>query len=212
MAEQWYVVEAETSNGRGDAALCARLDEFEITAWRPMKVVYRADRRARSRRPIHKKGEPRAVRDAPRFPPFVFVRCEMTDETRAGISAASTKGGTALVRRILCYAGTNTPAVIPDELIQFYRDYVPATGATVTAYELGQVVEITEGPLAGWCGQIESIDKRGTLTVGVDAYGRLMPVVIEVGHVRPSEMCLTKSPPGRAFKKVADPQRSAHLA
>lgn len=208
---QWYVIEALS---RADAAAVATLTELGVEAWRPMRTVYRADRRARSRRPIHKKGEPAAKRDAPRFPPFVFVKCEFDESgiKRAMIESAKTRWGEPLVRRFLCGAGTLEPAVIPSELIDFYRDFTPISGASVVCFEVGQIVEVTIGPFAGHLGAVASVDMRGWLWVDIELFGRSTPYFVEVEHVRPSEMCLTKSPPGRAFSRAANRDRLAQTA
>jgi hypothetical protein len=211
MSEQWHVIEAYPFC---DAAVEMRLNEMDgVESWRATETVYRADRRARSRRPIHKKGEPRAVRIKSRFAPFVFVKLALGEEPerRWEIERLATYGGDRLVQRFLCNAGTNEPAVIPAELIEFYRDFVPISGASPDCYVVGQRVTLADGPFRDFEGIVTIVDTRGWLWVDVAIFGRPTPVFIEVGHVRPSEMCLTKSPPGRTLKRAAD-HRSAQSA
>lgn len=42
-------------------------------------------------------------------------------------------------------------------------------------FELGQLVQVTSGPLALLCGRVERFDSRGRLSVDVEIFGRLTP-------------------------------------
>ncbi|WP_271572544.1 transcription termination/antitermination protein NusG [Bradyrhizobium sp. CCBAU 11386] len=46
-------------------------------------------------------------------------------------------------------------------------------------FELGQLVRVTSGPFAHFCGQVERFDSGGRLSVGLQIFGRLTPISVE---------------------------------
>jgi transcriptional antiterminator NusG len=50
-------------------------------------------------------------------------------------------------------------------------------------FAVGDLVRVTSGPFAQFCGLVERVDSRSRLSVGVDIFGRITPVEIEPGDV-----------------------------
>lgn len=213
MALRWYVVEAVQGKD-GQAADGLRDEGFEVC--HPMDVVYLAARRARSRRVMyhHYGAEPRvglrAKRWVSRFGRFFFVRVAMDDAARDRIVKVASKGGSPLVRRLLCYAGSNEPCVIRDEDVLFFATDKQERGACAPIiFNVGETVEILSGPFVTFEGVVEMVDKRGWLIVALSVFGRATPIRIKAAHVRRSEMCSTQSPPRRTSKDAPRMAQSA---
>jgi len=193
MAKRWYVIETVD---RRDEDATLRLCAAGFEAWRPVDVV-RSPRRPVGRRAAATRGEPRIERKISRFGRFVFLRVDLNACVRSAVLSV------ASVRRFLCFAGTDDPASVPDDLIAYYREHVPVRWPSLVVYQVGQVVEFTGGPFEGRAARVKRVDERGILSVELDVLGRATPIVVEVAHVRPSELLKAKPPPGRAFEEVA---------
>jgi transcription antitermination factor NusG len=172
----WYCLEA--IEGRTThAVLLLAVARMEV--WRPFVTKRAPDRRGRSKTP-----GPRKDRSYPRFGRYFFVRCDLTDSLFHEIRHAP------FIRGFLCASGTDKPHMIPDAEIEWLRDPVNLRERPIgweASFRKGQRVTICEDyPLwGGMSGIISAIDSRGAVKIDIDAkFGRAVPVVIEIGHVR----------------------------
>jgi len=182
MGEAWYVVETFPHK---DATVARRLsDDLEVTAFRPTVVAHRTARRARSRRPIGVRGEKRKEVLAPMFPPFVFVRCGLTDPLRWEIERLCSRGGEPLVRGFLTLAGTLEPASVPAEMITYYAEGKRAPTRASALLRVGDRVEIMDGPFQWLCGRVTRAEANGMAVVEIEGFGRAFPVLGEAWQFR----------------------------
>lgn len=170
----WYVVEA--FEGKDENAYL-RLVAGGFRAWRPVDVIRSSKRRGVKDRIV------RAEAKVPRFGRFIFVDVEMTDAVHSAILQ------TRNVMRFLCLAGSNEPSTIPAELIEFYKTHRPQKSDKAQAIKPKDVVRINAGPFSGFDAKVvEVVDKRGTLKIEANLFGRPTPLIIEVGHVEHVEL------------------------
>ncbi|WNV10111.1 transcription termination/antitermination protein NusG [Tardiphaga sp. 709] len=54
-------------------------------------------------------------------------------------------------------------------------------------FNTGQLVRVVDGPFAAFSGQIERLDSKGRLSVLVNIFGRLSPVVLDEGQIEPDD-------------------------
>lgn len=203
MAERWYVVEA--FEGR-DEDVALRLVAAGFKAWRPVHTV-----RSAVREPLARSGRlARRITKHPRFGRYLFLRVDLDNERRDYVVSAVTdmRGVKDFVRG----AGADAPAVVPDELIAFFREHRPerASASAIAAFAEGDVVRILAGPFEGLHGPIESIDKAGVVKVVIQIFGRPTPIPIEVGHVellvqgrRPPKSSTSKRCANRNLAQIA---------
>lgn len=168
--KRWYVVEAFEGK---DFDVCLRLAAAGFNVWRPIdeiKISRRWSGRTYDR-------VTRVIRKVPRFGRYLFVEVVMTDAIQWAIS--NTNG----VRGFVCAAGSSAPAVMPGELIDFYRNHAPGRDARAHSICKGDRVRILAGPFADHEGIVVDVDKRGTLRLDIYIFGRPTPLIIEVGYV-----------------------------
>jgi transcription antitermination factor NusG len=175
MTMQWYVVEAFEGK---DFDVALRLAAAGFNVWRPVDVV-RSGARWNGRKIA---GNRRLVRKVARFGRYLFVELEMTDAVRWAIS--TTPG----VFGFICFAGVSAPAIVPRNLIEFYRENLPERGACGKEVHKGDRIKIKDGPFAFCEGVVEDVDKRGILRVTIYIFGGPTPLIIEVGHVELVEL------------------------
>ncbi len=106
------------------------------------------------------------------FPGYVLVKMIVTDET--WYIVRNTRGVTGFV-------GTTTK---PVPLSQAEVDKLGVeTKEIVIDYSVGDSVKIVDGPLAGFIGQVEEIDKdKQKVKVRVSMFGRETSAEIEIGQ------------------------------
>lgn len=200
MGESWYVIEA--FEGR-DEDVALRLCAAGFKAWRPIDEVRTSvrDRATRSRRP-----QRRVVKRA-RFGRYLFLRADLSDFVMAAVR------GVRGVRDFVLAAGSESPAVVQDELIEFYRSFRPdrdRNKANAAIIKKADVVKILAGPFEGWEGRVEDIDKRGVARVLTNIFGRPTPLIIEVGHVELSGA--GRRPPTTSSSKRCSGHRLVQMA
>ncbi|MEA4912795.1 MAG: transcription termination/antitermination protein NusG [Oscillospiraceae bacterium] len=109
------------------------------------------------------------------FPGYVLVKMTMTDESWYVVR--NTRGVTGFV-------GTTTK---PIPLTQAEVDKLGVeTKEIVIDYAVGDNVKVAEGPLAGFIGTVEEIDReKQKVKVKVSMFGRETSAELEVGEVSP---------------------------
>lgn len=111
------------------------------------------------------------------FPGYVLVKMVMTDES--WYIVRNTRGVTGFV------GPTSTSKPVP--LSQKEVDALGVDeGASTMDYEVGDSVEILSGPLEGFIGLVESINRdAGKVNVKVSMFGRETPAELELAQVKP---------------------------
>ncbi len=109
------------------------------------------------------------------FPGYVLVKMTMTDESWYVVR--NTRGVTGFV-------GTTTK---PIPLTQAEVDKLGVeTKEIIIDYAVGDNVKVSEGPLAGFIGTVEEIDReKQKVKVKVSMFGRETSAELEVGEVAP---------------------------
>lgn len=193
---RWYVVEAREGK---DFDVCLRLSAAGFDVWRPVDRVRLTERRnvAGSERIIRREVK------RPRFGRYLFLRMEASFGRVFAISTAPGVVG------FLCYAGGETPAPMPEGLVEFYRNHAPERAEEHVEIRVGATVRVVMGPFAGACATVESIDRRGMLIIGVALFGRVTPVPMEAGYVELLEQG-PRPPTKQADKDRTTRRSSAH--
>jgi transcriptional antiterminator NusG len=201
-SRKWFVIETfPGKDGIVEMHACA----VGFLAFRPAEVI-RLRRNGSRYRDIDpatglSRGEKRRERVVPLFGNYVFINLEMSNNARDAVLHMSVNG-IPLVRRWLCYAGTDDPAQVPPELIEMLGTPISREDAAAGAafsYRVGQHVLIVMGPFDGVEGIVRQFDKRGNLIVEVEILGRATPLPLKVAHVRPRSLEAEPSA-GRASK------------
>jgi transcription antitermination factor NusG len=188
---KWFVI--ETFPGKDELA-SQRLQVIGFKAWWPTEVI-RVRRNGPSYRDIDPltgacRGEKRREKVVALFGNYVFINLEMNDDSRNAMLRMSVNGA-PLVRRWLCYAGTDEPAQMPVGLIEMLGAPISREDAAAGAafsYRIGQRVVIVMGAFAGVEGVVKQFDKRGNLVVEIELLGRATPLPLKVAHVRPRRL------------------------
>ena len=109
------------------------------------------------------------------FPGYVLVKMVMTDDS--WYIVRNTRGVTGFVG----------PSSKPVPLTEAEVDALGVdTRETSVDYKEGDSVEILSGPLEGFVGLVESIDKdKGKVNVKVSMFGRETPAELELAQVKP---------------------------
>lgn len=109
------------------------------------------------------------------FPGYVIVKMIMTDESWYAVR--NIRGCTGFV------GPSSKPIPLSDEEVEklgINKKLVEIS------YEVGDSVNIIDGPLAGYTGIVEQIDlEEGRLRVLVSMFGRETPTDLELGQVEP---------------------------
>ncbi|WP_330082465.1 transcription termination/antitermination protein NusG [Methylocystis iwaonis] len=169
-APRWYALEC--CEGK-DKEVYARLAALGFEVWRPT-VVVRSMRRWRGKRTAT--GE-RIKVYAPVFGRYLFVHVEMGDSVRYAVLEQPG------VHSWLCWAGSDEPATIADELIEHYRRFNHKPVEVAIVFAVGDTVRALHGPLVGHEGEVTRVDSRGVVCAELTIFGRPTPVIFPVGHV-----------------------------
>lgn len=166
---RWYVIECYPGK---DFDVCRRLAHTGYELWRPMKKASTTLREGGARN--------RHYRSVPRFGRYVFLHESLSPSRRFAIS---TEIG---VRGFLKRAGSDEPAIVPDEWMDFLRYGKAIVDRRGVAFVVGMAVRINAGPLVGREGVVNAIDDGGPMTIGLASFGRL---IIESGYLDPLVLC-----------------------
>ena len=168
-AKRWHVIEC--FNGR-DGDVYGRLAAMGFEVWRPVVAVRSSARwkgkalASPTRRTVY----------APLFGRYLFLHVAMSDSV---FGAVIEQPG---VHSWLCWAGSDDPAAVPDELIAHYRE-IKDHPVSAIVYSKGDRVRILAGPFVNHQAVVEGVDSRGGLVVLLDIFGRPTPLPTPVGLV-----------------------------
>jgi transcription antitermination factor NusG len=159
----WYIVRAEEGK---DSEICLAL----------VKLNYECERFVRKvkfTRRVMVQGVERIdtlCRKIPLFGPHVFVKEIMTPTFRSAVD------GMPGVEGFLCYAGSEDPASVPEELIEFYRrGDSPICARQDPGVASTDIVRVIIGPASGIIGVTTSVMKGG---IKIDSRDRRWPGVL----------------------------------
>lgn len=129
--------------------------------------------------------------------PFLhrYCFCRFDPRSRGWQDVLKLSGVTGLMTR------AGAPVMIADALIEGIRakevdGAIPGGTPAAEVLLLGQLVEVTDGPLAGYRGiiakirtvTIEGLDTIERLTVAVEIFGRLTPTELDANQVAPANI------------------------
>lgn len=108
------------------------------------------------------------------FPGYVVVKMIMNDESWYVVR--NTRGVTGFV------GPGSKPVPLSDEEVE--RMGVEQVRMSDVDFEVGDSVNVKSGPLEGFSGKIENIDKENRkITVKVSMFGRQTPIEVEYGQI-----------------------------
>ncbi|MBR6425815.1 MAG: transcription termination/antitermination factor NusG [Oscillospiraceae bacterium] len=111
------------------------------------------------------------------FPGYVLVKMVMTDESWYVVKS---------VRGVTGFVGDgNKPTPLTEEEV---AQLGVEKHEIVVAYDVGDTVSITDGPLTSFTGTVEALDiEKNKVRVSVSMFGRETPVELELDQVEPVE-------------------------
>ena len=111
------------------------------------------------------------------FPGYVLVKMVMTDESWYVVKS---------VRGVTGFVGDgNKPTPLTEEEV---AQLGVEKHEIVVAYDVGDTVSITDGPLTSVTGTVEALDiEKNKVRVSVSMFGRETPVELELDQVEPVE-------------------------
>lgn len=103
------------------------------------------------------------------FPGYVLVELIMTDD--AWYVVRNTPGVTGFIGS--SGGGTKPTPLLPEEVDFILKQMGMSERKVEMDFEIGELVEVLEGPFAHFQGKVEAIDgSKGKITVSVDMFGR----------------------------------------
>ena len=114
------------------------------------------------------------------MPGYVLVKMDMSEEAYHAI-----KG----INRVSGFLGANgKPTPLPDAEVARIINQVEEGGGTprsLIAFEIGEKVNVTDGPFEGFAGTVEEVDDiNSRLKLTVSIFGRATPVELEFTQVQ----------------------------
>ncbi|CAM3936999.1 transcription termination/antitermination protein NusG [Mesobacillus zeae] len=115
------------------------------------------------------------------FPGYVLVELVMTDDSWYVVR--NTPGVTGFVGS--AGSGSKPTALLPEEVAVILKRMGVVENRIDVDFEVGETVEVCEGPFNNFSGSIEEIDKdKGKLKVLVNMFGRDTPVELEFSQIK----------------------------
>lgn len=115
------------------------------------------------------------------FPGYVLVEIVMTDDSWYVVR--NTPGVTGFVGS--AGSGSKPTALLPEEVAMILKRMGVEEKKVDINFELGETVQVSEGPFNNFTGTIEEIDKdKAKLKVLVNMFGRDTPVELEFSQIK----------------------------
>lgn len=144
---QWYIVEAVEGK---DFEVCRQIAAAGWDCWRPV-IEVRGTRRYKAHGVEQTKP---VVRKRSVFGRYVFLHECLTASMRVSIEQSPE------VKRFLCFAGSEAPATVPDDVIAFYRKSLEGkcSGDLAASFDIEMTdrVRISRGPATGRIGVVKA--------------------------------------------------------
>ncbi|PLR96354.1 transcription termination/antitermination protein NusG [Bacillus sp. T33-2] len=115
------------------------------------------------------------------FPGYVLVELVMTDDSWYVVR--NTPGVTGFVGS--AGSGSKPTPLLPEEVATILKRMGVEEKRIDVDYEIGETVQVSEGPFTNFTGSVEEIDKdKGKLKVLVNMFGRDTPVELEFSQIK----------------------------
>ncbi|MCY3878281.1 MAG: transcription termination/antitermination protein NusG [Rhodobacteraceae bacterium] len=126
----------------------------------------------------YRRGKPTDV-ERRLLPGYIMIRMQMTDEGYHLIKS---------VNRVMGFLGPEgKPSPMPDVEVDAILQRVEKGAEqprTLIMYDVGEMVNVTDGPFEGFSGMVEEVDAEAArLKVSVSIFGRATPVDLEYSQV-----------------------------
>lgn len=187
--ERWYLLRVHPHL---QTKVLKTFRQRNISCWMPMQTVTQSVSR-------YNRGNEKVVEQRVTVP-LVWGLIILPDfEVKAGRFNAV--DGVIDILRV----GDCVPVLKPQDVIDLR--HIEAIGNTPKSkrerkFAIGELVRVTSGPFAYFCGRVERFDSAGRLSVGLDIFGRLTPISIEE-----SDLELEQRP--RSLHRSSDSRRSS---
>lgn len=123
------------------------------------------------------------------YPGYVFLCMKLYDET--GLYLQQVASFVRNIQGVLGFMGGDRPLALKKSEVDGILGQVEETqGKKVlkVAYEVGEMVKITDGPFLNLSGKIDEVDpEKGKLKISVSIFGRFTPVELEYWQVEKEE-------------------------
>ncbi|CAN2533091.1 Transcription+antitermination+protein+RfaH [Methylocapsa aurea] len=168
----WFVLECMPGK---DFDVTRKLAAAGYAVWRPLMRVTSTVREsgARKRKPQWK----------PRFGRYLFL--EMAGSESMIWSISTTEG----VHRFLARAGSDRPAIVPREWMDFLRGASPLPDRRGLIFAPGMRVRVSAGPFMGSVGRVMGVDSCGSVHIEIHAFGRWIEIPLDSGYLDRLEQC-----------------------
>jgi transcription antitermination factor NusG len=166
---QWYVVEAKEGK---DFDVCLKLVSAGFECWRPVEKVVVTRR-------VMVEGVMKPMKTEKKiaiFGRYVFLHHVMSPFLRSAV--VDTPG----VAGFVCMAGTEEPASVPNELVEFYRKGLKSSGEDEARFAPTDKVRIAVGPATGVIGVVKSVSNMAARLESRDGVWN-GPLVVPLDHL-----------------------------
>lgn len=123
------------------------------------------------------------------YPGYVFLCMKLYDASGEYLQSVASFVRNA--QGVLSFVGGDRPVALkPSEVEGILRQVEQTQGKKVlkVAYEVGEMVKITDGPFLNLSGKIDEVDpEKGKLRISVSIFGRFTPVELEYWQVEKEE-------------------------
>jgi transcriptional antiterminator NusG len=173
MTMRWYVVHAYSGSEKAVAAQIKEKAEKQGIADKFDEILVPTEEVVEVRRGQRVNAERKF------FPGYVLVRMDMNDDTWHLVKS---------IARVTGFLGVKgKPSPISDNEAQRLMTQMQESAEkprNSVSYQVGETVNVTDGPFNSFAGVVESIDEdKGRMTVSVSIFGRATPVELEFTQV-----------------------------
>ncbi len=113
------------------------------------------------------------------MPSYILIHMEMNDESWHLVSS---------IPKVTGFLGNNSPKSIPEDEVKKILNRLQEKAEEIsshTSFEIGETIEVVDGPFDSFVGTIEEIDnEKSKLKVSVTIFGRSTPVELNFNQVK----------------------------
>jgi transcriptional antiterminator RfaH len=162
---RWHVVQTQPG-GEGRAIAHLERQAFTIFCPRYRKIIRHARKRTDALLPL--------------FPGYLFLRLDALRDRWCSVN------GTRGVTRLLTQG--DVPSAVPRGVVESLQSHTGADGAMdwMPPLDVGQSVQVREGPFADFVGTLERLDGAGRVSVLLNLLGRSVSVTMRYEALNPA--------------------------
>ena len=163
--DRWYVIQTQP-HAESKAAFHLERQCYRVFFPRYTKLVRHARRRTNVLAPL--------------FPGYLFLRLDVSRDRWRSVN------GTCGVVRLIMQG--EAPQPVPCGIVEALKIQTGADGVMnwAPSFEIGQSVQIAEGPFDGFVGTLERLDAAGRVRVLLDLLGRSVSVALDMQALAPA--------------------------